>query len=106
MEGYGQERFSWETDKTDQGYDGWGAVLCEDIGCIALSGSFETRKGLRQGDGLSCLLFNIALEGVIRRAAFNMRGTIFSRSSQFICFADDVDIVGRTFEAVAEQYTR
>src|SRR5450759_2596799 len=61
-----------------------------------LSGSFESRRGLRQGDGLSCLLFNIALEGVIRRAAFNMRGTIFSRSSQFICFADDVDIVGRT----------
>ena len=35
-----------------------------------------------------------------------MRGTIFSRSSQFICFADDVDIVSRTIEAVTEQYTR
>jgi hypothetical protein len=71
-----------------------------------LSGSFESRRGLRQGDGLSCLLFNIALEGVMRRAAYNMRGTIFNKSSQFICFADDVDIVGRRFEAVAENYTR
>ena len=71
-----------------------------------LSGSFESRRGLRQGDGLSCLLFNIALEGVMKRAAYNMRGTIFNRSSQFICFADDVDIVGRTFETVAENYTR
>ena len=34
-----------------------------------------------------------------------MRGTIFSRTSQFICYADDVDIVGRRFDAVAEQYT-
>src|SRR5450830_1123989 len=72
----------------------------------ALSGSFETRKGLRQGDGISCLLFNIALEGVIKRAGYNMRGTIFNKSSQFICFANDVDIVGRTFQVVAEQYTK
>ena len=77
--------------------------------CVKISGAlldpFETRKGLRQGDGNSCLLFNIALEGVIRRAGFNMRGTIFSKTSQFICYADDEDIVGRRFDAVAEQYT-
>ncbi|XP_062716068.1 uncharacterized protein LOC134291831 [Aedes albopictus] len=30
-----------------------------------LSSSFESRRGLRQGDGLSCLLYNIALEGVM-----------------------------------------
>lgn len=71
-----------------------------------LSESFESRRGLRQGDGLSCLLFNIALEGVMRRAEFNMRGTIFNKSGQFICFVDDVDVVGRTFEVVADRYTR
>ena len=78
--------------------------------CVKISGehssSFESRRGLRQGDGLSCLLFNIALEGVMRRAGCNSRGTIFNRSSQFICFADDMDIVGRTFAKVAELYTR
>jgi len=72
----------------------------------ALSDPFESRRGLRQGDGLSCLLFNIALEGVIRRAGLNTRGTIFSKSSQLVCFADDIDIVGRTFATVADRYTR
>ena len=78
--------------------------------CVRISGGtsdpFESHRGLRQGDGLSCLLFNVALEGVMRRAGFDMRGTIFNRSGQFICFADDVDIVGRKFETVADQYTR
>ena len=34
-----------------------------------------------------------------------MRGTIINRSNQFICYADDMDIVGRTFEDVARRYT-
>ena len=51
-----------------------------------LSNPFESRKGLRQGDGSSCLLFNIALEGVIRRAA---------KTVQLISFADDIDIIAR-----------
>ncbi|XP_062712812.1 uncharacterized protein LOC134289966 [Aedes albopictus] len=68
--------------------------------------SFESRRGLRQGDGLSCLLFNIALEDVMRRAGLNSRGTIFTKSGQFVCFADDMDIIARTFGTVAELYTR
>ena len=71
-----------------------------------LSEPFECRVGLRQGDGLSCLLFNIALEGVIRRAGLNMRGTIFTKSGQLVCFADDIDVIGRSLETVTEQYTR
>ena len=53
-----------------------------------LSSPFESRRGLRQGE-LSCLLFNIALEGVIRRAGIDTRGTIFTRSVQLLGFADD-----------------
>ncbi|XP_062714811.1 uncharacterized protein LOC134291290 [Aedes albopictus] len=58
-----------------------------------LSSSFESRRGLRQGDGLSCLLFN-------------SRGTIFTKSGQFVCFGDDMDIIARTFGTVAELYNR
>ena len=35
-----------------------------------------------------------------------MRGTIFTRSGQFVCFADDVDIIGRNRETVADLCTR
>ncbi|XP_055610743.1 uncharacterized protein LOC129757503 [Uranotaenia lowii] len=71
-----------------------------------LSSSFESRRGLRQGHGISCIIFNVALEGVIRRAVGEMRGTIFNRSSQLICFADDIDIVGRSSAAVEEIYRK
>ena len=64
--------------------------------------------GLRQGDGLSCLLFNIALEGVIRSVGLDndIRGTILYRSLQFLGFADDIDIIGRTIAKKCEAYTR
>lgn len=45
-----------------------------------LSDSFETRMELRQGDGLFFIVFNIALEGVMKRADFNMQGTTFNIS--------------------------
>ncbi|XP_052901775.1 uncharacterized protein LOC128309428 [Anopheles moucheti] len=71
-----------------------------------VSESFQSPRGPRQEDGLSCLLFNIALEGVMRSAGFDIRGTIFTRSLQFLGFADDIDIIGRTSAAVCEAYTR
>ena len=71
-----------------------------------LSDPFECRKGLRQGDGLSCLLFNIALEGVIRRVGLNMRGTIFTKSGQLVCLAVDIDVIGKSLETMADQHPR
>ena len=39
--------------------------------------SFHIRNGLRQGDALACILFNIALENIVRDANINQRGNIF-----------------------------
>ena len=58
------------------------------------SESFESHGGLRQGDGISCLLFNIAIRGA--GLDNNIRGTMLYRSLQFLGFADDIDNIGRT----------
>ncbi|XP_062549913.1 uncharacterized protein LOC134214591 [Armigeres subalbatus] len=81
-------------------------VMCVVRVSGAFSSPFETRRGLRQGDGLSCLLFNIALEGVIRRAGIDRSGTIFTKSVQLFGFADDIDIMARNFERMEEAYIR
>ena len=72
------------------------------------SESFKSHRGLRQGDELSCLLFNLVLNGVIQSAGLgnDIRGTILYRSLQFLGFADDIGIIGRTTAAVCEAYTR
>ena len=41
-----------------------------------LSGSFRIQNGLRQGAALACILFNTALEKIIRDANINQRGNI------------------------------
>lgn len=70
-----------------------------------LSEPFYTEKGLRQGDSLSCLLFNLALEKAVRDAEINTSGTILQRTVQLLAFADDIDIIGRTKQAVVEAFT-
>ena len=81
-------------------------VMCVVRVSGTLSSPFESRRGLRQGDGLSCLLFNIAMEGVIRRAGIDTSGTIFRKSGQLLGFADDIDAMARNFETMAETYIR
>ena len=72
------------------------------------SESFEFHRGLRQGDGRSCLLFNMALKDVIRGAVLDndIRGTILYRTLQFLVLANDIDIIGRATAKVCEAYTR
>jgi hypothetical protein len=70
-----------------------------------LSEPINVKNGVRQGDALVCLLFNIALEKVIRDAAVNIRGTIFHKSVQILAYADDIDIIGRTQSAMTDAFT-
>jgi hypothetical protein len=57
------------------------------------SESFETRQGLRQGDVLSTLFFNVVLQVIVRRANLQTTGTIYYKETQLLAYADDIDIV-------------
>lgn len=62
-----------------------------------LSEAFDTKRGFRQGDSLSCTLFNLLMESVIRKADVHRTGTILTnRCVQLLAYADDIDIIGRT----------
>jgi hypothetical protein len=82
-----------------------GVTSCVKIeGC--LSGSFVSEVGLRQGDGISTMLFNVALEGIVRRSGIEKSGSIFKKSTQLLGFADDIDIIGRNIRSVKEAYSK
>jgi hypothetical protein len=56
--------------------------------------SFYTTCGLRKGDALSTLLFNIVLEKVICNIELNPGGSIFTRIRQYMAYADDMAVIG------------
>lgn len=45
-----------------------------------LTNSFKTRQELKRGDGLAPILFNLALEYVIRELDIDTKGTIINKS--------------------------
>lgn len=69
-----------------------------------LSEVFDIEEGLRQGDPLATLFFNWILEAAVRTMDMDASGTIFTKSSQLLGYADDLDIMGRSMEAVTEKF--
>ena len=61
-----------------------------------------SKKRLRQGDALSCDLFSVALENIVRNSMAKCRGTIFHKSVQLLAYADDTDVIGRAQRGVNE----
>ena len=62
-------------------------------------------RGFRQGDPLSCDLFNFLMESVLRKAGVHRNGTIFYKSVQLLAYADDIDIIGRTMRDVTAAFS-
>ena len=65
-----------------------------------LSDRFPIRNGLKQGDALSPLLFNLALEYAIRMVQVNQDGLKLNGTRQLLAYADDVNILGGSVHTV------
>lgn len=61
---------------------------------------FAINKGVKQGDSLSPTIFNLILEGIMRRTKLDKKN-IMTNHIQTIAYADDIAIIGNKKEDIA-----
>ena len=61
---------------------------------------FPIRNGLKQGDGLSPLLFNFYLQYAIKSVQVKQDGLKLNGTHQLLVCADDINILGGSVHAV------
>jgi len=66
------------------------------------SDKFPIRNGLKQGDTLSPMLINFALEDAIRRVQVNQDGLKLNGTIQLLAYAGDVNILGGSIHTLKE----
>jgi len=67
-----------------------------------LSDRFPIRNGFKQGDALTPMLFNFALEYAIRRVQVNQDGVKLSATHQLLAYADDFNILEGSINTLKE----